>query len=273
MSKAIDKFWLFASRAHDDDIHLGKSNEGRFSPWSRITPAEGAYMLGTPNMIMVNSDGIPVPFSKDALGYAESFCRMDSVLWSVTGSGGFRIGNEEAFICELAEKYPNIKGAFMDDFFGLYLGKPNAAEEMLAVLKKIRSGLDKACRPMELWVTWYTRELTSVDPRLFDYIDGITLWTWSHKELELVRERYESIEARFPRQKKLLGIYILDYPSGEPVPDDMMRLQCEFGLEMMKQKRMDGLVFLTNCVMGVGLSSEYWLRNWIDEVKNVEIPD
>jgi hypothetical protein len=39
----------------------------------------------------VNSDGIPVPFSADAYGYAESFCRMKKVLWSITGSGGFMV--------------------------------------------------------------------------------------------------------------------------------------------------------------------------------------
>lgn len=71
-----DKLWLFASRAHDDDIWLGKSGENRFTRWSRITPAEGAMMLDVPNIIMINSDGVPAPYSADAYGYAESFYRM-----------------------------------------------------------------------------------------------------------------------------------------------------------------------------------------------------
>ena len=29
-----------------------------------------------------------------------------------------------------------------------------------------------------------------------------------------------------------------------------------------------GMVFLTNCVMGIGLKSEYWLREWIKKVGN-----
>jgi len=41
----------------------------------------------------------------------------------------------------------------------------------------------------------------------------------------------------------------------------------------MKQGRLDGMIFETNAVMGVGLPSELWLRKWIDRVKNTEIPD
>ena len=107
--KIRDKFWLFASRAHDDDIWLGKSTNDRLTRWSRITPAEGALMLGVPNVIMIGSDGDPAPFSAEAYGYMESFCRMKEVVWSITGSGGFRTGNEERFICELAKKYPRYK--------------------------------------------------------------------------------------------------------------------------------------------------------------------
>ena len=113
-----DRLWLFASRAHDDDIWLGKGRANRFSCWSRITPAEGAAMLDIPNVVMIVSDGIPVPYSADAYGYMESFCRMKNVVWSITGSSGFRAGNEEKFICHLAEKYPNVTGAFADDFLG-----------------------------------------------------------------------------------------------------------------------------------------------------------
>ena len=106
MAIARDKFWIFGVRAHQDDIWLGKGKENRWYQRSRITPAEAALMLDCPNMLMINCDGEPVPFSTDAYGYMESFCRMDSVLWGVTGSAGFRVGNEEAFICELAERYP-----------------------------------------------------------------------------------------------------------------------------------------------------------------------
>ena len=52
-----------------------------------------------------------------------------------------------------------------------------------------------------------------------------------------------------------------------------MEHQCELGLRLLKEKRIEGMVFLSNTVMGVGLPSEKWLREWIDKVKYTEIPD
>ena len=51
MAIARDKFWLFGVRPHQDDIWFGsrhKPNAGRKFSYSRITPAEGAFMLDIP---------------------------------------------------------------------------------------------------------------------------------------------------------------------------------------------------------------------------------
>lgn len=273
MAIARDKFWMFGVRAHQDDIWLGKKGEDRNYAWSRITPAEGAMMLDVPNMLIVNCDGIPVPYSADAYGYAESFCRMDRVLWGATGSGGFRVGNEEAFICELAERYPNIQGAFLDDFMGKFDKEPDPVAKAEELLKEIRQGLDKACRPLDLYAVWYTRDLSPANMRLLKYLDGISLWTWNYRELPLLEERFTAIEANFREQKKLLGIYMYDFTEGIPVPLDLMEYQCELGLRLMKEGRLDGLIFEANSVMGVGLPSELWLREWVEKVKSTEVPD
>ena len=268
-----DKLWLFASRAHDDDIWLGKGRANRFTCWSRITPAEGAAMLDVPNVIMIVSDGIPVPYSADAYGYMESFCRMKNVVWSITGSSGFRAGNEEQFICHLAEKYPNVTGAFADDFLGGGQCVGKNAEEKRDMVLKIRHTLDTACRPLSMWLTLYGRDLESCDTSLYGLFDTLSLWSWHYEELDQLPSRFELMEKKFPKQKKYLGIYLFDYPSGEPVPNEYMELQCEYGLQLLKEGRADGLIFLTNCVMGIGLPSEYWLRDWIDRVKNIELDE
>lgn len=266
-----DKLWLFASRAHDDDIWLGKSGNNRFTRWSRITPAEGAMMLDVPNIIMINSDGVPAPYSADAYGYAESFCRMKNVVWSVTGSAGFRAGNEEGFICALAEKYKNISGAYADDFLGAGQKTDLTDSAKRALVLEMRDKLNRACRKLDMWLTVYTRDLGNCDAGLFGLFDALALWTWDYRDLINVRQNFALLEEKFPSAKKYLGIYILDYPSGEAIPDEYMELQCGFGLELLTQGRADGMIFLTNCVMGVGLPSEAWLRGWIDRVKDTEI--
>ncbi len=271
MTTARDKFWLFGVRAHQDDSLLHGWRGARHG--SRITPAEGALMLDVPNLIMVNCDGIPVPFSTDALQYCESFCSLRKVLWGATGSGGFRVGNEEAFICELASKYPNIAGAFMDDFFGKFRHANDGGERAMALLRTIRAGLDAACRPMELQVVWYTHEVEQVPRAAFDYIDGLTLWTWNSKELPELEKRFERMEREFRHHRKMLGLYMYDFANRQPVELSLMEHQCELGLRLLREGRLDGLIFEANSVMGVGLPSELWLREWIQAVKLTEVPD
>ena len=127
MAKAIDKYWLFGVRAHQDDTlldALGRGN-GKRRCGSRITPAEGAFMLGVPNIIMVTGDNAePVPFTADAYQYCESFRPLKRVMWSSCGSGGWRNGNEETFICDLSRKYDNVCGAYLDDFLSRFGSKP-----------------------------------------------------------------------------------------------------------------------------------------------------
>ncbi|MBR5601197.1 MAG: AEC family transporter [Clostridia bacterium] len=78
---------------------------------------------------------------------------------------------------------------------------------------------------------------------------------------------------RIDVKKILLGIYMYDFYNRKPVPNDLMELQCNYALELLKQGRIDGMIFEANSVMGARLPSEYWLREWVDKVKYTEVPD
>lgn len=274
MAVMRDKLWIFGARAHQDDIYLFNSSETtKTIPTSRITPAEAALMLDVPNVLMINCDGVPAPFSDDAYGYMESFCRMKKVLWNSTGSAGFRVGNEEAFICELAERYPNVVGTYLDDFYGKYDGQPDAKEKAVEFLRGVREKLDLAPRKMDIYVTWYTFQMDALDYEILNYIDGLTLWTWKSDEIPLIEERVNKIAEAFPNQQKLLGIYFYDFSARKPVPVELMKHQCETGLKLLKEKKIDGIVFEANTTMGVRLPSELWVREWLEKVKYTEIPD
>ncbi len=45
-----------------------------------------------------------------------------------------------------------------------------------------------------------------------------------------------------------------------------MQRQCEFGLEGLKQKRIEGMMFLSNGVMDLGFPAVEWTREWIQKV-------
>ena len=101
-----------------------------------MTPAEAAYYLNVPNMIMVNCQGIPVPFSHDAEKYMITFTPCKKVLWSVDGSIGGRLGFEAEYVLDLSRRYPNLCGAFMDDLSVVIVISPN-----LSGPKKLRISL------------------------------------------------------------------------------------------------------------------------------------
>ena len=267
MALAKDKFWLFGVRPHQDDCWLLRSQNTRPPRHrSRITPAEGAYMLDVPNVALIICDGEPAPFSSESYGYAESFARLDRVMWGASGSSGFRSGNEEKFIVKLADEYSNICGAYLDDFIGTYTD-----EEILSTLHTVRSELDKACRPMKLNATWYFHKHAPAG--VLDYLDSVTMWTWKWQDLNRLEENFQRLEEQCTRQEKIIGIYMYDFPSGEAVPVQAMEHQCEFGLQMIREGRANGLMFEANSVMGIGLESEKWLTKWIERVKLMEVPD
>ena len=273
MATVRDKLWMFGVRPHQDDIWFKMPRKDRLYNWSRITPAEGAFMLDIPNMLLINCDGEPAPFSHDAYGYAESFIRMDRVLWGSSGSDGFRAGNEEQFICELAKRYPNVCGAYMDDFLHK-LKKAESEEEregVIAEIARIRTELDKAERPMELAVTWYMNQMTELDARAMACIDTMVLCTWNADELPLMEERFEQIARNYPSHKKLVNLYIYDFPNHRSVPLDLMEHQCETALRWLQEGRIDGMVIEANSTMGVGFESELWLRGWLERVKHIEL--
>ena len=277
MAIARDKFWIFGVRAHQDDVLLkpvvhGTNPTYRFR--SRITPAEAAFMLDVPNVLMIQCDGEPAPFSKDALGYMESFYRMKKVLWGSAGSGGFRVGNEEEFVCQLAEQYPNLTGVFLDDVSSMFHKvEPQEERHRLRVqaLKGVKENLKKAPRPMDVYITWYWHQ--DPYPGMMDYVDGISLWTWNSEELPQLPARFEAVEEKYRGKKILLGIYMYDFYNRRPVSNEYMELQCNYALELLKQGRIDGMIFEANSTMGAGLPSEYWLREWVERVKNTEVPD
>lgn len=272
MAYARDKFWMFGVRPHQDDIWLKPAEiiPTTYRYRSRITPAEAAMILNAQNMMMINCGGEPAPYGEESYGYAESFYKMKKVLWGGTGSNGFRSGNEEKFICDLAKDYPNIAGEYLDDFSSAFTGE-DKPQKAVALLKEIRENLDKAPRKMEIYATWYWHE--EPYPDMEKYVDAFTFWCWNSDDIPSIKEKFEAAEHKFKNKKVLLGIYMFDFGQRKPVPVELMELQCNYALELLKEGRIDGIIFEANSVMGVGFESEKWLREWTEKVQYTVVPD
>ena len=257
-----DRLWLFTCVAGADRTWLER---GGIATVSRMTPAEGAFYLDVPNLILVRAEGQPAPEAFEQ--YAYSFGPLRRVLWSIVGCGGRHEGDELPAVLGLAERFPNIRGVFMDDFFRGDGGANLSVDE----LQGVRHRLEAAGRRLELWVVTYTHMLGESMRPWLDLCDVLTLWTWSCDDLEALPDHLARLETIAPDGRKALGCYLWDYPSSRPVPVDRVRRRCETGLQWLREGRIEGLIFLANTVCDYGFESVEWTRQWIQDVGGQEL--
>jgi len=74
-----------------------------------------------------------------------------------------------------------------------------------------------------------------------------------------------------PHLKVILGCYLVDFTKKLSIPIPAMQRQCDFGLEALKQKQIEGMMFLSNGVMDVGFEAVEWTREWIEKVGQMRI--
>lgn len=285
-----DRLWIFTVFAGGDSKSLER---GGWPGGSRMTPAEGAFWLGVPNLLFIRShDTPPLPSTESKRAktgfeqYAMSFQPLDRVVWSVVGSGGRGGMNELAPVLDLAKKFPNFTGVYLDDFIidakrrddGRLVGRPALEPDDL---RRAREQMKAVGRPMETWITLYTHEINpsrkigspafrGCDPPLagfLDLFDVLTLWTWNSDELPHLEENLAALEKIAPKSARIaLGMYIWDFHNRKPVPLELMKHQCESGRKWLKEGRIHEMILLANTVLDVGLPSAEFSRQWIAKV-------
>lgn len=259
MEYVKDRFWIWG---HE----VGSHNKGWDIPKpSRMTPVEGAFYLGVPNIIMIRYEDKPsMPFDQ----YAIAFRPLKKVVWSITGAGGVTTDDEREHVIGLAKRFPNIVGVFMDDFFDGN-GKGVLSIEQLKDFQKLLA-LDN--RKLDLMVTVYTHNLDS--QYVGDYLalcDVASIWTWKADDLIDIESNFVKFEKVAPYCKKLLGCYMWDYGTHQAMPVELMEKQCEIGLKWLKEERIDGMIFLASCICDLELDAVEWTRNWIAEIGHLTL--
>ena len=260
-----DRLWIFTCAANSDYPHIGRR--------SVMTPAEGAFYLGVPNIFVVQSSVTEAPYGRIEPPFAQytvALSPLKQVVWSVVGSGGFHSAQETEEVLELAKTTPNFAGIMLDDFF---TGRKEGQRAQLTVeeLAEIRRRLREIGENLDIFVTLYT---TQFDLPIRDYlelVDVVTLWTGRPAELANLEANLKRAEAAAPKARKMLGCYVVDYSQKQGIPVSSMRLQCETGLRWLKEGRIEGMIFLGNTTMDLGFESVPWTRQWIHEVKDTPL--
>lgn len=258
MPRIRDKLWIWGQEA---GCHTA-AEWGVPGP-SRMTPAEGAFYMGIPNVIIVRYGDKPAPPFHQ---YAMPLHPLKSIVWSVVGAGGVTDAAERAEVLKLAEELPNMTGVMMDDFFHDKPGPKGYGVLSLDELRDLRNGLTVSGRKLDLWVVVYDRQ---VGLPLGDYLelcDKVTLWFWRAAELAHLEQSLESLEALAPSCGKVLGCYMFDYGEKRPMPLDLMQHQCETGLRWLREGRIEAMIFLATCICDLDIEAVEWSRRWIAKV-------
>jgi len=261
-----DRLWLFASPAN------------AAYPWhhrrSLMTPAEGAYYLEIPNVLMIQAHSPYGEFKPPLSQYAIALRPLKRVVWSIVGSGGYTTPEYRKEVLEMAKQTPNFVGLYMDDFF--FTGKRQEKEGKQAALtveqlKEIRQQARGPGKKLDLWVTFYTSLLDLPLGEYLKLIDVVTLWTWNRQDLKDLESNFKKTEQLGSHLRKTLGCYFFDYTEREPLSIAEMKLQCEAGLEWLRQGKIEGIVFLSNTEEDLGFESVEWTRQWIRKVGDVKL--
>jgi len=264
MTIVRDRFWIWG---HEAGSHT--TEEWGVPEPSRITPVEGAFYMGVPNVILVRYGGKPAaPYHQAAV----PFRALRSVVWSIVGAGGTSQDEELGHVLDLAAELPNLTGVMMDDFFLDPAKHDDVAVLSLDQLRAIRKRLGLRDRRLtlpkrlDLYAVLYDHQLDFPVAEHLALCDKLTFWTSSARDLANLERNLDRVDALAPSCGKLLGCYMWDYAPKQPMPVETMQRQCELGLKWLREGRIEGMIFLATCICDLDLEAVEWTRRWIAKV-------
>lgn len=238
-----NQVWLWGHPAGAHDRYTGGGRS------SSVSPGEACRILGLRNLVMVALHGAPVP---PFAPHAGQLLDVDRLVWSVVDDGTPPRDDLEA-VLELARSRPNVVGGIID----------NTRRASGREIRRIAERLHTAPRRLDLWGVVYTNELQRDGLALLESCDVVTLW--SHESTDLGRQEHgiERFCALAGGRRRLLGVYLWDFPGNRPVPDASLERNLERGATWIRAGMLEGIVLLASSLVGMGLASEGIARRWI----------
>jgi len=275
-----DKLWLFSNPTNEDYPLLRRR--------SVMSPFEAAVYMGIPNIMMVNGynhkgpDGQPGQdgwFQTWTPPLLEQFALpltlLKRVAWSIVGDSGITIPEERQAVLALARNTPNIVGLYMDDFFHDEPGRELAALS-LDQLREIHGQIKVPGKKMDLYVTFYTRQLNLPIAEYLKLIDVITIWIWNPEDLSKLNADLARLEQLAPHSRKMLGLYMVALnehktPAWTGMPIPLMQMQCEKALDWLHRGKIEGIIVYGGTTLDLGFEAVDWTREWIRRVRDTKL--
>jgi len=263
-----DKLWLFSNPTNADWGILRKR--------SVMSPFEAAVYMGIPNIFMVQQypgkgeENQYKPFEPPFEQYMVPLTMLKRVAWSLVGAGGVTKDWERKQVLSMVQKFPNMVGVYLDDFFH---DKPGEEVGSLTVdqLRDVQRQLKGPKKKMDIYVTFYAHQLKLPIVEHLKQIDVITLWMWKPEELADVDSYLAQLDKLVPRCRKMVGLYTTALNEGKtpawtgmPVP--LMQKQCEQALGWLRGGRIEGIVVYGGTTFDLGFEAVDWTREWVRKV-------
>ncbi|MBX7258683.1 MAG: DUF1080 domain-containing protein, partial [Candidatus Hydrogenedentes bacterium] len=212
--------------------------------FAQAGPMERARILGAPNVIMAGN-GLPDTddaAAKDMAGIAQA----QRIMWEISpdkdAATPFSYAQRIARVKRLAAADSRIEGVLLDDMSTVARSAGLKPEHIRAIREQL--GSDNA--RIRIWGVVYTMSLR--DAQLADYVrelDVINLWTWHARDLPALAENVAYCHAQWPDKPIVVGLYLHDYGDGRSIPNDLLSQQNETALKLMREKSVQGIVYLT----------------------------
>ncbi len=200
----------------------------------------------------------------------EVVCDISKWRQEYTSDGGWKTafrGGPEVALAEarklngLARKFPNITGAYLDDFMGNAPKdrfEPEHLAEVSAALKEGRPNL-------KLWTVVYSHELEPEQWQPYiPHFDVVSLWVWhNYRDLRNLDEYVVRARDIFPDKSINLGVYMRDYPIETPMPIELLEFQFERILRYLDEGAIDGYSIIAGCLIDLHPEQAHWIRDFI----------
>ncbi len=271
MNTLKDNIWLWGQ---DAGSHHGAAGNQtwKLPGTNRMGPAEGAAYLGIQNMCRVVMCGMPVPpFDAESA----KLTGMKQVVWSAIGDSGSTRNNDNQSdleeVLRQAEKFPNVTGAILDDFFTGNAARARHSPQSIVAMRDRLHNFSK--RPLDLWVVWYKRGLAADVDDYLKIFDVITFWNMrASAELAELDNDIAQVVRRTPGKRRLAGCYMWNYGQGKPLTIPEIKAQCEKYYGWIQKGYIEGIIFCSNCCADLGLEAVEWTRDWIKKVGDETVP-
>ena len=271
-----DRLWMWG---HDSGVYdgpKGEYNTGAFTgpkgiyniPLSPpISMADSIKYMGIPNVCVIRHEvGNPE--------YNKQFHDVKRIAWSLAMGSKDSYQHLKQYVFGLRDTTPNLTGYYLDDFFR-FNDKPgfNKNSEIVPApatlsLDEIKQLHDETLaykRRLNLAIVLYTHMLCPAIKPYMKYIDTVSLWIWTGKDIGQIEENFKKYRSLLPDKPTLLGIYMWDFGGKKELDVSFMVNQLDYALRLYKEGQIDGMIFHCTPLCNKGLAAVEYAKTWIAE--------